>query len=308
MIDPVTHHRHHREQVLKLVVNLHHLKAARPLDTEHYDVYIGRSRAGETPNRWGNPYVLEQGGDRELCLMRYLGHVQRTRLWEHVHELKGKRLACWCAPKACHGHALALLADMTTIHREFNPTAGGEIERHHTLSARDELQRMILNAVHARLKGRDLEVAISGSRTLIDQSQITARSGEPMLEAYDQDAVEVDAALRHAPWSYKRLHHGGCQGADLLGQGWAAAQRVPHIEHAADWEKLGKSAGPARNASMLKEVEAFVVLWDKKSAGTKDFFMRAWESKEWLCWATPVNSDRVKVRLYGVRFSALEVR
>lgn len=102
------------------VVNLRH--------GEPYDVRIDRR------TKWGNPFRIED--------IRADGHTEeKARLiaveafgswvhgsdspkarWirEHVHELKDRRLACWCAPPGgcaasdplvCHGQILARLAD-----------------------------------------------------------------------------------------------------------------------------------------------------------------------------------------------------
>lgn len=70
-------------------------------------VYIGRG------SRFGNPFVI--GG----CTGRTRGDVIRLYkgwLWgrlksgvftkEMLLELDGKRLACYCAPQACHGDVL----------------------------------------------------------------------------------------------------------------------------------------------------------------------------------------------------------
>ena len=76
---------------------------------EPYDVYIGR------PSKWGNPFKLATGAsdlERRRCLDKYLAWLkQQPELMAAIPELRGKTLGCWCAPKLCHGHALALLAD-----------------------------------------------------------------------------------------------------------------------------------------------------------------------------------------------------
>lgn len=278
------------------------------------DVYIGRARAGEPENKWGNPYPLPEGAsaqERSLCLMRYLGHIQRTKLWMQVHELKDKRLGCFCAPAPCHGHILARLALDAHVGKGHDETGRALDGVVFDEAVRDCLQQLITSAVSSVLASAELEVAVSGVRTLIDRSQINERSSRRTLEAFEQDTVEVSAALDRAPWRYKRIHHGACVGADLLAEQWAITHKIPFKDHPADWQGDGvpgaydKSAGPRRNALMLKEAEAFVALWDKESAGTKDFFTRAWQSPKWLCWAKPVQSDRVKVRIYGVRFDVL---
>ncbi len=79
---------------------------------ENYDVYIGR------PSMWGNPYThIQDGktlakyvvGSREEAIESYREYVTNGEgkfLLEHLHELKGKTLGCWCSPKSCHGDIL----------------------------------------------------------------------------------------------------------------------------------------------------------------------------------------------------------
>lgn len=80
---------------------------------------------------WGNPFVVGKHGDAATCVDRferlatglietatqpapsyadqaYTQHILRTRL----NELKGKNLACWCAPGApCHADLLLQMAN-----------------------------------------------------------------------------------------------------------------------------------------------------------------------------------------------------
>ncbi len=73
---------------------------------EPYDVYIGRG------SKWGNPFVIGKDGTREEVIAKYCDYIGgRPDLLADLHELKGKTIACWCSPKACHGHVLAELAD-----------------------------------------------------------------------------------------------------------------------------------------------------------------------------------------------------
>ena len=65
--------------------------------------------------RWGNPYVIGRHGTRAEVIALY-----RVELWrrirageialEELAKLDGRRLACWCAPKPCHGDVLARAA------------------------------------------------------------------------------------------------------------------------------------------------------------------------------------------------------
>ena len=79
---------------------------------EPYDVYIGR------PSPWGNPFVVGRYGNRETVCIKFkawmitgktFGCIEATeskRQWilNHLEELRGKVIACWCAPKDCHGN------------------------------------------------------------------------------------------------------------------------------------------------------------------------------------------------------------
>lgn len=78
------------------VVNKHH---------QPFDIYIGRG------SRWGNPYQIGKDGDRDQVIAQY-----REYLWRQIQNgevtstdllnLDGKRLACFCKPKACHGDVI----------------------------------------------------------------------------------------------------------------------------------------------------------------------------------------------------------
>lgn len=70
-------------------------------------VYIGRGSI------WGNPFPMKDKSEQEryrvikayrqwLWLQQMKGHITK----EMILDLEGKRLACYCAPKACHGDVL----------------------------------------------------------------------------------------------------------------------------------------------------------------------------------------------------------
>lgn len=76
---------------------------------EPYDVYIGRG------GKWGNPFKIGVHGNREEVISMYEAHLlDCPEKLESLHELKGKVLGCWCAPKACHGDVLLRLANETS--------------------------------------------------------------------------------------------------------------------------------------------------------------------------------------------------
>lgn len=71
-----------------------------------HDVYIGR------PSKWGNPFVIGRDGTREQVIAAYEMWIKtQPHLMAALHELKGKRLGCFCAPLACHGEVLVRLAN-----------------------------------------------------------------------------------------------------------------------------------------------------------------------------------------------------
>ena len=62
---------------------------------------------------------------------------------------------------------------------------------------------------------------------------------------------------------------GNAKGADELGEKYARSKNYNILIFKADWEKLGKSAGPIRNRRMAEEADALIAFWDGKSKGTK---------------------------------------
>lgn len=72
-----------------------------------FDVYVGR------PSPWGNPFPLKSEADRESLLARYQNWLlnQPDLVARAKRELRGKVLACWCAPKLCHADVLAKIAN-----------------------------------------------------------------------------------------------------------------------------------------------------------------------------------------------------
>ena len=56
---------------------------------------------------WGNPFVLDEDGDRDTVCNSYGVYIDlKYSLVKRVNELQGKVLACWCYPKRCHGDEL----------------------------------------------------------------------------------------------------------------------------------------------------------------------------------------------------------
>ena len=84
-----------------LVVNLRH---------HPYDIYIGRTGHGQD-GYFGNPFRAPPYS-REEAIERFRTYFLRrietdSSFRSRVLELRGKRLGCFCKPKACHGDVIA---------------------------------------------------------------------------------------------------------------------------------------------------------------------------------------------------------
>lgn len=80
---------------------------------ESYDVYCGRAGKGQD-GYFGNPFVLQKGEPKGTTLFKF-GQYFYKRLESdpefkrRIHELKGKRLGCFCKSKeVCH---VGIIAD-----------------------------------------------------------------------------------------------------------------------------------------------------------------------------------------------------
>jgi hypothetical protein len=73
---------------------------------DNFDVYIGR------PSMFGNPFYMQKESDREEVISKYKKYfetrIQRDAQFRtSVEALRGKKIACYCSPKKCHGDIIA---------------------------------------------------------------------------------------------------------------------------------------------------------------------------------------------------------
>jgi hypothetical protein len=77
-------------------------------------IYVGRAapRLGLPASPFANPFRIGPDGGRADVIQRYRSWILgRPDLLLRLHELRGRPLACWCAPEACHAHVLEALVD-----------------------------------------------------------------------------------------------------------------------------------------------------------------------------------------------------
>jgi len=75
-------------------------------------LYIGRrftmGKWNLSESIWANPYRVKEYGDATLSL--YHNYIlSNPSLLQLLPTLRGKVLACWCHPNACHGDILVAL-------------------------------------------------------------------------------------------------------------------------------------------------------------------------------------------------------
>lgn len=81
-------------------------------DAQPYHVYIGKANKYWylKESIWRNPFSR---GTKKENIEKYEEHIRHkleNQEWTaELEMLKGKTLACWCKPKACHGDVLVRL-------------------------------------------------------------------------------------------------------------------------------------------------------------------------------------------------------
>jgi ParB-like chromosome segregation protein Spo0J len=76
-------------------------------ESQRLSVRVDRS------SRYGNPFVLNEDGDRDFVCDCYERHYlpNKPSIHSRISELKGRVLICHCFPQRCHGDVLAKMAN-----------------------------------------------------------------------------------------------------------------------------------------------------------------------------------------------------
>ena len=93
---------------------------------------------------------------------------------------------------------------------------------------------------------------------------------------YSVASSEIHKHLQKLDADYSVIIVSGCaEGADKLGERYAAEHNLPIDRFPAEWDTYGKYAGPRRNAQMARVADAVLVFWNGKSKGTKNMIENA---------------------------------
>lgn len=129
---------------------------------------------------------------------------------------------------------------------------------------------------------------VFGSRTccVVDNKFDYGMAKNLAFPALDRHVKRV--AKRHKiPEHEVVIVEGGAQGADKIGYWYAKHRQLTCITVNAEWNRLGKGAGPVRNQKMLGlNVVRAVSFWDWSSSGTLDMIGRC-------------ESANIKLRIYN---------
>ena len=84
---------------------------------------------------------------------------------------------------------------------------------------------------------------------------------------------------------------GKCRGADALGEKYAKENGFDIEYYPAQWEKLGRAAGPIRNQKMAEVCDFVICFWDGESRGTRSMIGYAKKLNK------PIKVKRIKKHL-----------
>lgn len=101
-------------------------------------------------------------------------------------------------------------------------------------------------------ESKEFKVVVAGSRNFEDYSRLLAE-----LDKYLEGKTNVT------------IISGTANGADKMGEKYAAEHGLKIEQFPAEWDKYHQGAGLIRNKEMVHNADAVVAFWDNESAGTK---------------------------------------
>jgi hypothetical protein len=91
------------------VINMHGRRGVVPCGAIH----VGRAqpRVGVRASKWANPFTIGRDGTRADVIAKFRAWLlAQPELMAALPELRGRDLACWCAPEPCHADVLLEMA------------------------------------------------------------------------------------------------------------------------------------------------------------------------------------------------------
>jgi hypothetical protein len=90
-----------------------------------------------------------------------------------------------------------------------------------------------------------------------------------------RDYAAVVRAIKESGFTITQVVSGAAWGVDRLGERWAEANNVPIERFHAEWNRYGRAAGPRRNVRMAEYADALILVWDGRSAGSRNMLFEA---------------------------------
>lgn len=84
------------------------------------------------------------------------------------------------------------------------------------------------------------------------------------------DYTLMDSTIKRFFGKPSLIISGGAPGADSLAEKFALVNHIGLTVHNADWNKLGKAAGPIRNELIVKSCDFLLCFWDGASKGSQN--------------------------------------
>jgi hypothetical protein len=176
------------------------------LDESPNNVYIGRGERikGANKSKWCNPFAVATHG-REGALRLFEKRLLTTPdLFNSLDELKGKNLACWCAPLDCHGHILEKYANMTQKEREEKRNAFLPVETKTDVKAvasgKDDIWQKKLKQM-----AKDKEKREADQKKQEEQYEVQEKAKQEAKEKRQKEKDEREKAKAKKKESIKKL-------------------------------------------------------------------------------------------------------
>jgi hypothetical protein len=122
-----------------------------------------------------------------------------------------------------------------------------------------------------------MRVAIVGSRDFTDYRMVLDTM-KWFVENYEVPTIVVSGG---AGRNYPENRYEKTKSADMLAERWAEENNITKDIKEADWNNLGKKAGPLRNTLIIETEPKFVVaFWNDdltKNSGTRDTVLKAFD-------------------------------